>query len=67
VTVNSECHVVVQVVGDLPFIHVSETELLNRLCQLATHYIKFEKFLRLHSHTPLAGLMISSVYNSRSC
>lgn len=44
-----------QVIGDLPFIHVSETELLNRLCQLATHYIKFQKFLRLHGHTPLAG------------
>jgi len=47
-----------EVVGDLPFIHVSETELLNRLCRLATHYLKFQKFLQLHSHTPLAGLII---------
>jgi len=46
-----------KVVGDLPFIHVSETELLNRLCQLATHYVKFEKFLQLHSHTPLSGVI----------
>jgi len=42
-------------VSDLPFIHVSETELLNRLCQLATHYVKFEKFLQTHRHTPVAG------------
>jgi len=56
VPVNAVCQF--QVARDLPFITVSESALLNRLCQLATHYIKFEKFLRLHSHTPLAGVIL---------
>jgi len=55
-TVNAVCRF--KVVGDLPFIHVSETELLNRLCRLATHYLKFQNFLQLHRHRPLAGLII---------
>lgn len=39
----------VQVSQDLPFLHPSETSVLNRLCKLGTDYIRFTEFIEQHT------------------
>ncbi|CAB4036489.1 gamma-tubulin complex component 4-like [Paramuricea clavata] len=38
-----------QVVSDLPFLHPSETEILNHLCKLGSYYQRFEAFIKSYS------------------
>ncbi|KAK1160807.1 gamma-tubulin complex component 4 [Acipenser oxyrinchus oxyrinchus] len=38
-----------QVSQDLPFLHPSETSVLNRLCKLGTDYIRFTEFIEQHT------------------
>ena len=38
-----------QVVNDLPFLHPSETEILNHLCKLGWYYQRFETFRKTYS------------------
>ncbi|XP_054627810.1 gamma-tubulin complex component 4 [Dunckerocampus dactyliophorus] len=38
-----------QVSQDLPFLHPSETSVLNRLCKLGSDYIRFTEFIEQHS------------------
>ncbi|XP_078456419.1 gamma-tubulin complex component 4 isoform X1 [Lampetra planeri] len=50
-----------QVLQDVPFIHPSEVNLLNRICRLGTDYIRFSEFVQQNSshvqkpQTELAG------------
>jgi hypothetical protein len=39
----------IQVVSDLPFLHPSETEILNHLCKLGSYYQRFEAFIKRYS------------------
>lgn len=34
---------------ELPFLHPSETSVLNRLCRLGTDYIRFTEFVEQHT------------------
>lgn len=34
---------------DLPFLHPSETSVLNRLCKLGSDYIRFTEFIEQHT------------------
>uniref|UniRef100_A0A667ZV06 Gamma-tubulin complex component n=1 Tax=Myripristis murdjan TaxID=586833 RepID=A0A667ZV06_9TELE len=38
-----------QVSQDLPFLHPSETSVLNRLCKLGSDYIRFTEFIEQHT------------------
>ncbi|MED6277949.1 Gamma-tubulin complex component 4 [Characodon lateralis] len=38
-----------QVSQDLPFLHPSETSVLNRLCKLGSDYIRFTEFIEQHA------------------
>ncbi|XP_028399021.1 gamma-tubulin complex component 4-like [Dendronephthya gigantea] len=38
-----------QVVSDLPFLHPSETEVLNHLCKLGSYYQRFQTFIQCYS------------------
>lgn len=38
-----------QVSQELPFLHPSETSVLNRLCRLGTDYIRFTEFVEQHT------------------
>ncbi|XP_028823874.1 LOW QUALITY PROTEIN: gamma-tubulin complex component 4 [Denticeps clupeoides] len=38
-----------QVSQDLPFLHPSETSVLNRLCKLASDYVRFTEFIEQHT------------------
>lgn len=38
-----------QVVANLPFLHPSEVEILNRLCKLGSYFKQFELFIRSYS------------------
>lgn len=53
-----------QVSQDLPFLHPSESSVLNRICKLGTDYIRFKEFIEQHTehvhqqehHTNQTGL-----------
>uniref|UniRef100_A0A8C1K9A2 Gamma-tubulin complex component n=1 Tax=Cyprinus carpio TaxID=7962 RepID=A0A8C1K9A2_CYPCA len=38
-----------QVSQDLPFLHPSETSVLNRLCKMGTDYVRFTEFIEQHT------------------
>lgn len=38
-----------QVSQDLPFLHPSETCVLNRLCKMGTDYVRFTEFIEQHT------------------
>lgn len=38
-----------QVSQDLPFLHPSESSVLNRICKLGTDYIRFKEFIEQHT------------------
>uniref|UniRef100_A0A2K5M011 Tubulin gamma complex component 4 n=2 Tax=Cercopithecinae TaxID=9528 RepID=A0A2K5M011_CERAT len=38
-----------QVSQDFPFLHPSETSVLNRLCRLGTDYIRFTEFIEQYT------------------
>ena len=38
-----------QVAADLPFIHESEVDLLNRICRLGSYFQKFQTFCRKYT------------------
>lgn len=38
-----------QVSQDLPFLHPSESSVLNRICRLGTDYIRFKEFIEQHT------------------
>uniref|UniRef100_A0A673KFN4 Gamma-tubulin complex component n=1 Tax=Sinocyclocheilus rhinocerous TaxID=307959 RepID=A0A673KFN4_9TELE len=38
-----------QVSQDLPFLHPSETSVLNRLCKMGTDYVRFAEFIEQHT------------------
>ena len=45
-----------QVAADLPFIHESEVDLLNRICRLGTYFQKFQAFCKKYSEvSPFIG------------
>lgn len=41
----------VKVLPDLPFMHATEVALLNKLCRLATYYLKFRSFIDENSYS----------------
>lgn len=47
-----------QVSQDLPFLHPSESSVLNRICKLGTDYIRFKEFIEQHTehvHQQVSG------------
>ncbi|KAJ8304037.1 hypothetical protein KUTeg_017620 [Tegillarca granosa] len=41
----------IRVVNDVPFIHPSEVDVLNKFCILGTHYRNFNRFIKKHGGT----------------
>lgn len=46
--VESLC-LLMQVSQDLPFLHPSESSVLNRLCKMGTDYVRFTEFIEQHT------------------
>lgn len=53
--VQDKNSMVVKVVANLPFIHPAEETMLNRICRLATHYMKFQSFIREKGNSSCRG------------
>lgn len=54
-----------QVCQELPFLHPSETSVLNRLCKLGSDYIRFTEFIEQHTghvHTQDHGVSPSGLH-----